>query len=67
MELEIVILNKISLAQKAKWFHSSVETRPKMMMIIIIIKIIGHDYKKGTGKQGGRGQGERWPKQCLHI
>jgi hypothetical protein len=50
MELKIIMLSKISQAQKDKYhkFSFIVELRPKMMvavmMMIMIIIIMGHEY-----------------------
>jgi hypothetical protein len=58
MELESIMLSKISQAQKAKYhiLHLYVESRPKMMRIIIIM---GHEYKRGTVRRVKKGEGKR--------
>jgi hypothetical protein len=56
MELEIIMLSRISQAQKAKYncFHSYVQSKPKMI-------ITGHEYKRRTvcGGQRKRGGGKK--------
>jgi hypothetical protein len=51
MELEIIMLNKISPAQKAKYHMLSlfVELRPKVMMIsVIMVMMMAHEQKRDS-------------------
>jgi hypothetical protein len=63
VEQEIIIMKEIRNS-KAKYhsFHSYVESRYKMMMtlmlIINIILIIGHKYKRWTCQKKGRRKGK---------
>jgi hypothetical protein len=74
-ELEIILLRKICQSQKFKYhiFHSSVGSKPKVMIMIvmmIMIKIIiGHEYKrKPEGDQWGtKRRGYRRDEEYLSI
>jgi hypothetical protein len=51
MELETIMLSKISQAQKnsnTTFFHSHEESRCKIIMMIIMIGTVIHEHKRGT-------------------
>jgi hypothetical protein len=55
-KLEIIMLNEISQAQKAKYcnFTLFVEPRPKMMMTTMMVMIMGHECLRRINKKGRR-------------
>jgi hypothetical protein len=52
MELQLIMLNEKSQAQKVKYsiFYSFVESGPTMtmMMMMMMMMIMGHECKRGT-------------------